>query len=148
MHTVDIFLPPFAYINTHNSTILSSQKPAKLNSFIWRGMGQKEHPHHLKFHVPSFHHHHHENDIEELRDIPRGCVAVMVGEGEDQQRFVIPVMHINHPLFLQLLKGTEDELEFHHNGPINIPCHVDKFRHVEDIIQHHNNNHLLWCFRA
>ncbi|KAM3381733.1 auxin-responsive protein SAUR32-like [Capsicum galapagoense] len=118
------------------------------------GSGDKHHHHHhhLKFHVqlhlPSFHHHHgHENSIEELRDIPKGCVAVMVGQGEEQQRFVIPVMHINHPLFVQLLKGAEDEVEFRHDGPIIVPCHVEEFRHVEGIIQHDNNHHL-WCFKA
>ncbi|KAJ8536944.1 hypothetical protein K7X08_035345 [Anisodus acutangulus] len=113
------------------------------------GSGDKHHHHHLKFHVhvhlPNFHFHHHDN-IEELRDIPKGCVAVMVGQGEEQQRFVIPVMHINHPLFIQLLKEAEDEVDFHHNGPINIPCHVDDFRYVEDIIDKDNNHHL-WCFK-
>ncbi|XP_060206371.1 auxin-responsive protein SAUR32-like [Lycium barbarum] len=120
-------------------------------------MGSGDKHHHLKFHVqlylPNFHFHHHHHghgheNIEEFRDIPRGCVAVMVGQGEEQQRFVIPVMHINHPLFIQLLKGAEDEVEFHHNGPINIPCHVEEFRYVEDIIDKDNNNHHLWCFKA
>ncbi|KAK4734767.1 hypothetical protein R3W88_009028 [Solanum pinnatisectum] len=117
------------------------------------GIGHKHHPHfkfHVQLHLPSFHHH--ENKIEEFRELPKGCVAVMVGQGEEQQRFVIPVMHINHPLFVQLLKGAEDEVEFHHDGPINVPCHVEEFRHVEDIIQHdnnnNNNNHHLWCFKA
>ncbi|TMW89161.1 hypothetical protein EJD97_017576 [Solanum chilense] len=114
------------------------------------GIGHKHHPHfksHVQLHLPSFHHHH-ENKIEEFKEIlPKGCVAVMVGQGEEQQRFVIPVMHINHPLFVQLLKGAEDEVEFHHDGPINVPCHVEEFRHVEDIIQHDNNHHL-WCFKA
>ncbi|MCD7452256.1 hypothetical protein HAX54_016022 [Datura stramonium] len=109
------------------------------------GRGEKHHHHHhLKFHLP-FHLHH--GHIEELRDIPKGCVAVLVGEGEEQQRFVIPVMHINHPLFLHLLKAAEDEVEFRHTtGPINIPCHVDEFRHVEAII-HEDNNHHFWCFK-
>ncbi|KAK4362873.1 hypothetical protein RND71_018114 [Anisodus tanguticus] len=122
------------------------------------GSGDKHHHHHhLKFHVHlpfNLHHHHGHDNIEELRVIPKGCVAVMVGQGEEQQRFVITVMHINHPFFIQLLKEAEDEVEFHHNGPINIPCHVEEFRNVEDIIQQHRlidkqtAHHHSWCFKA
>ncbi|OIT27335.1 auxin-responsive protein saur32 [Nicotiana attenuata] len=108
-----------------------------------------ERHHHSRFHVQlhlPFHFHHHGHEKEEIKDIPRGCVAVMVGQGEEQQKFVIPVMHINHPLFIQLLKGAEEEYEFHHNGPINIPCHVEEFRYVEDIID--KDHHLWTCFKA
>lgn len=82
----------------------------------------------------------------------------MVGQGEEQQRFVIPLIYINHPLFVQLLKEAEEEYGFDHNGPINIPCHVEEFRHVQGIIDkensqlhHHNHNHNhhhAWCFKA
>ncbi|GJZ26606.1 auxin-responsive protein SAUR32-like protein [Tanacetum coccineum] len=37
---------------------------------------------------------------------------------------VIPVMYMNHPLFMVLLKEAEKEFGFCHNGPINIPCQV------------------------
>ncbi|MCD7452257.1 hypothetical protein HAX54_016023 [Datura stramonium] len=88
---------------------------------------------------------------EELRDIPRGCVTVLVGQGEEeQQKFVIPVMHVNHPLFTQLLKEAEEVYGFHHSGPINIPCHVEEFRYVEGMIDKDNaaHHHHLWCFKA
>ncbi|KAK8476183.1 hypothetical protein V6N13_046789 [Hibiscus sabdariffa] len=49
--------------------------------------------------------------------IPKRCVAVMVGQGEEQRRFVIPVVYINHPLFMQLLKVTEEEYGFDQKGP-------------------------------
>ncbi|OIT22613.1 auxin-responsive protein saur32 [Nicotiana attenuata] len=116
------------------------------------GSGEKRHHHHL-------HLHHHQQQWHENKDIPRGCVTVLVGQGEEQQKFVIPVMHINHPLFIQLLKEAEKEYGFHHNGPINIPCHVEEFRYVEGIIDkdsaahhhhhHHHHHHYLWtCFKA
>ncbi|KAL9661752.1 hypothetical protein QQ045_026580 [Rhodiola kirilowii] len=45
----------------------------------------------MKFHL----HHHHDH-----HDVPKGCLAVLVGQaGEERQRFVIPVMYLNHPLF-------------------------------------------------
>ncbi|PON81204.1 Small auxin-up RNA [Trema orientale] len=123
---------------------------------------------HIHFH----HHHHHHNDEKNkeviVKDIPKGCLAVMVGEAEEQrQRFVIPVIYINHPLFMQLLKEAEEEYGFDQKGPIAIPCHVDQFRTVQGIIDketslhqhhdddhhphhhhhHHHNNHI-WCFRV
>ncbi|WMV20801.1 hypothetical protein MTR67_014186 [Solanum verrucosum] len=121
------------------------------------GSGNKHHHnHHLNFHVQfhfPFHLHHHSK--EELRDtVPRGCVTVLVGQGdEEQQKFVIPVMHINHPLFTQLLKEAEQVYGFHHNGPLNIPCNIDEFRYVEgmidkDVHHHHHHHHHLWCFKA
>lgn len=86
-----------------------------------------------------------------LRDIPKGCLAIKVGYGEEQlQRFVIPVMYFNHPLFLQLLKEAEEEFGFDHKGAITIPCYVEEFRYVQEIIDrdrscyfhhHHHNNH-------
>ncbi|XP_058182330.1 auxin-responsive protein SAUR32-like [Rhododendron vialii] len=106
-------------------------------------------------HVPHLHHHHHHGK----KDIPKGCIAVMVGQGEEQQRIIIPVIYINHPLFMKLLKEAEEEYGFDHEGPINIPCHVEEFRHVQGLIDqdnylhhhhhhHHNHNHHLLCFRV
>ncbi|KAH0665829.1 hypothetical protein KY285_027035 [Solanum tuberosum] len=119
------------------------------------------HNHHLNFHfhVPHIHfhlhhHHHHHHGKRELKDIPKGCLAITVGQGEEQQRFVIPVIYINHPLFMQLLKEAEEEYGFDHNGPINIPCHIEEFRHVQGIIdkettsQHQHTHNNPWCFKA
>ncbi|KAL1350310.1 hypothetical protein HN51_014418 [Arachis hypogaea] len=73
---------------------------------------------------------------EKERSVPKGCLAIKVGqEGEKQERFVVPLIYFNHPLFMQLLKHAEDEYGFHHNGgTITIPCHVQHFRHVQGII--------------
>ncbi|EPS61615.1 auxin-responsive family protein, partial [Genlisea aurea] len=81
--------------------------------------------------------------------IPRGFVAVTVGrsaEEEQQQRFVIPVAYLNHPLFLQLLEEAEEEYGFSQRGPINIPCLVERFRSVSGLIDlettsHHHHHH-------
>ncbi|PPS00360.1 hypothetical protein GOBAR_AA20305 [Gossypium barbadense] len=86
---------------------------------------------HVSFHLhmPHLHlhgFHHHEN--KDLKDIPKGCLAVLVGQGQEQQRFVIPLIYITHPLFMQLLKEAEEEYGFDHEGPITIPCHVQEFR--------------------
>ncbi|XP_031269160.1 auxin-responsive protein SAUR32-like [Pistacia vera] len=112
------------------------------------GSGIKHH-HHLNFHL-HFPHGHWKKD--ELREIPKGCLAVKVGhEGEEQHKFVIPVMYINHPLFMQLLKEAEEEYGFDQKGPITIPCHVEEFRNVQGMIDkdksiHHHHHHHIWCF--
>ncbi|KAJ6940591.1 auxin-responsive protein SAUR32 [Populus alba x Populus x berolinensis] len=76
-------------------------------------------------HLPNLHHHHHKK---QARDVPKGCLAIKVGQGEEQQRFVVPVIYFNHPLFIQLLKEAEEEYGFDQKGTITIPCHVEEFR--------------------
>lgn len=124
-------------------------------------MGSGEKHHHLSFHLnmPHHHHHHHHQEKEELKDIPKGCLAIMVGPGEERQRIVVPVAYFKHPLFIQLLKEAEEEYGFDHKGPIIIPCNVEQFRQVKGMIDEdnsdhhhhhhhqHNHHHHGWCFK-
>ncbi|XP_010251734.1 PREDICTED: auxin-responsive protein SAUR32 [Nelumbo nucifera] len=109
--------------------------------------------HLLNFHLHLPHLNHGGTGKKEMRDIPKGYLAIMVGQGEEQQRFVIPIFYFNHPLFMQLLKEAEDEYGFDQKGTITIPCHVEEFRYVQGIIDkeksfhHHHHNHV-GCFRA
>ncbi|KAH1259602.1 Auxin-responsive protein SAUR32 [Glycine max] len=66
------------------------------------------------------------------RGVPKGCLAIKVGQGEEQERFVVPLMYFKHPLFMQLLKDAEEEYGFDHKGTITIPCHVEHFRNLSD----------------
>ncbi|KAH1149558.1 hypothetical protein AAZX31_16G019100 [Glycine max] len=102
----------------------------------------------------NLHHHHHregKNKQQEFRGVPKGCMAIKVGQGEEQQRFVVPVIYINHPLFMQLLKEAEEEYGFDQKGTITIPCHVEEFRNVRGLIDrdkslHHHHHHHVGCF--
>ncbi|KAG1354519.1 auxin-responsive protein SAUR32-like [Cocos nucifera] len=95
----------------------------------------------------------------------KGWMGIRVGqEGEEQQRFVVPVGYLKHPLFVGLLEQAEKEYGFQQTGAITIPCGVDHFRHVQVIIDrdtataayhrrrhHHHHHHLphfAGCFRA
>ncbi|XP_057522529.1 auxin-responsive protein SAUR32 [Amaranthus tricolor] len=129
------------------------------------GSGEK---HHINFNLHLSHllnHHHHNQRKDEIKGVPKGCMVVLVGhEGEEKlERFVIPIMYINHPLFLQLLKDAEEEYGFTHKGPITIPCHVEQFRNVQGLIdrehhmmnnnhhhhhQNHHHHHHFLCFKA
>jgi len=79
---------------------------------------------------------------------PKGCMAVRVvgpggGEEQEEERFVVPVGYLKHPLFVALLKAAEDEYGFEQKGAITIPCGVDHFRHVQGIIQHQKHHHHI-----
>ncbi|KAJ7951362.1 Auxin-responsive family protein [Quillaja saponaria] len=110
----------------------------------------------LSFTKSHHHHHHHHHERKQVyRDVPKGYLAIKVGQREDeQQRFVVPVIYFNHPLFMNLLKEAEEEYGFDQKGTITIPCHVEEFRYVQGKIDKeikyfpHNNNHVIACFRA
>ncbi|KAL9274260.1 Auxin-responsive protein SAUR32-like protein [Drosera capensis] len=109
-------------------------------------------------------HHHQHQRKEETKGIPKGCVTVLVGNGDEEEleRFVVPVVYVNHPLFSELLKEAEEEYGFDRKGPITIPCRVEEFRNVKGSIererhshdrhhQHHqddHDHHHFLCFKA
>ncbi|XP_050105247.1 auxin-responsive protein SAUR21-like [Malus sylvestris] len=62
-----------------------------------------------------------------LADVPKGYLAVYVGESE-RQRFVIPVSYLNQLSFQDLLSEAEQEFGFDHPmGGLTIPCRQDTF---------------------
>ncbi|KAL7588441.1 hypothetical protein Lser_V15G40281 [Lactuca serriola] len=55
-------------------------------------------------------------------DIPKGCLAVYVGE-QEKKRFVVPVWLLMKPTFQQLLNQAEEEFGYSHPmGGLTIPC--------------------------
>ncbi|KAF8722382.1 hypothetical protein HU200_022492 [Digitaria exilis] len=106
--------------------------------------------------------------------VPKGCVAVQVGaDGEEKRKYAVPLGHLKHPLFGELLEEAAREYGFHQPGAIAIPCRVDRFVQVEHLIDqdlhgtcaqhlvdldgaaapHHHQHHLhlprfVGCFRA
>lgn len=111
------------------------------------GSGEKS-QRHFHLHLPHLHHH---GKKQVIRDVPKGCLAIKVGQGEKQQRVVVPVIYFNHPLFMQLLKEAEEEYGFDQKGTITIPCHVEEFRYVQGMIDRENSlhhHHHVGCFRV
>ncbi|XP_038706689.1 auxin-induced protein 15A-like [Tripterygium wilfordii] len=67
-------------------------------------------------------------------DVPRGFLAVYVGETE-KKRFVVPVSYLNEPSFQELLSKAEEEFGFDHPmGGLTIPCREDIFICVTSLI--------------
>lgn len=63
------------------------------------------------------------------------------GAEQEEERFVVPVGYLKHPLFVGLLKEAEEEYGFQQQGAITIPCGVDNFRRVQGIIDHRVQKH-------
>ncbi|CAD6266425.1 unnamed protein product [Miscanthus lutarioriparius] len=75
-------------------------------------------------------------------DVPRGHLAVYVGEG--RKRLVIPTACLSHPAFVTLLKRVEDEFGFDHRcGGLTIPCasETDFADIVGGLDMHHHYHH-------
>ena len=61
-------------------------------------------------------------------DVPKGYLAVYVGEESEMKRFVIPISYLNHPSFQDLLSQAEEEFGFDHPmGGLTIPCREEAF---------------------
>ncbi|PON85431.1 Small auxin-up RNA [Trema orientale] len=62
------------------------------------------------------------------KDVPKGYLAVYVGDESKMKRFVIPVSFLNQPSFQELLSQAEEEFGFDHPmGALTIPCKEDAF---------------------
>ena len=62
------------------------------------------------------------------KDVPKGFLAVYVGDESKMKRFVIPVPYLNLPSFQELLSQAEEEFGFNHPmGALTIPCREDCF---------------------
>ncbi|KAI3780898.1 hypothetical protein L2E82_10891 [Cichorium intybus] len=60
-------------------------------------------------------------------DVPKGYLAVYVGETH-KTRFVVPLSFLEHPLFQDLLRQSEEEFGFEHPmGGLTICCQEDSF---------------------
>ena len=66
----------------------------------------------------------------QISDVPKGHLAVYVGETE-KKRFVVPITYLNHASFQELLRKSEEEFGFQHPmGGLTIPCNEEAFFHV------------------
>ncbi|XVF33520.1 hypothetical protein REPUB_Repub17cG0175700 [Reevesia pubescens] len=69
---------------------------------------------------------------EKPMEVPKGHLAVYVGKKDgDFHRVLVPVIYFNHPLFGELLRETEEEYGFCHQGGITIPCRFSEFEKVQ-----------------
>ncbi|MQM15854.1 hypothetical protein Taro_048809 [Colocasia esculenta] len=63
--------------------------------------------------------------------LPRaGHIWVRVGKGPTPTRFELDAIFLNHPLFEDLLRLSEDEFGYSYDGALRIPCDADLFLRV------------------
>ncbi|KAL3329553.1 hypothetical protein AABB24_033748 [Solanum stoloniferum] len=75
------------------------------------------------------------SELMDQNQIPKGHLAVYVGEKEDVAcRVLVPVIYFNHPLFVDLLREAEMVYGFNHSGGIQIPCRISEFENVQSRI--------------
>ncbi|KAG0527480.1 hypothetical protein BDA96_06G237200 [Sorghum bicolor] len=60
--------------------------------------------------------------------VPPGCVAVLVGGGEEPERVVVDVRALAQPCVRALLEAAQREFGFDQKGVLRIPCAADEFR--------------------
>ncbi|KAM0046585.1 putative small auxin-up RNA [Helianthus debilis subsp. tardiflorus] len=67
--------------------------------------------------------------------VPKGKMVVYVGQEDgDYERLLVPVIYINHPLFVQFLRKAEEEYVHDHRSGITIPCRISEFENVKSTI--------------
>ncbi|RRT49086.1 hypothetical protein B296_00040554 [Ensete ventricosum] len=67
--------------------------------------------------------------------VPRGHVPVLVGEDDGPvQRFVVNVRLFRDPRMAALLDLGAQQFGHHQQGVLRIPCDVDRFRRIIDVI--------------
>ncbi|PWA84963.1 SAUR-like auxin-responsive protein family [Artemisia annua] len=77
----------------------------------------------------------HKKEVEK-NVVPKGHLAVYVGEKEDDaRRVLVPVIYFNHPLFGDLLREAEKVYGFNHDGGIHVPCRISEFHNVQTKIK-------------
>ncbi|KAL7090767.1 hypothetical protein ACP275_12G061900 [Erythranthe tilingii] len=68
------------------------------------------------------------SNVRRSTEVPKGHLAVYVGESDQKNRFVIPLSYLNHLSFQELLCQSEEEFGFHHPmGGLTIPCSEELF---------------------
>lgn len=81
--------------------------------------------------------------------VKKGMLAVCIGlEGkEEEERFVIPIPHLHHPLFKALLDASSEVYGYPSSGPLRLHCSIQDFINIRGLIEnesphrHSRSNH-------
>ncbi|XP_058080658.1 auxin-responsive protein SAUR64-like [Magnolia sinica] len=72
-----------------------------------------------------------------------GCTTSVPNKGHfvvyttDGTRFVVPLEFLNNPIFIELLKMSEDEFGLPGNGPIKFPCDEIFMEYIISLVRRH-----------
>ncbi|CAI0469038.1 unnamed protein product, partial [Linum tenue] len=60
-------------------------------------------------------------------------------DGRSRRRFVIPLEFLNHTIFRELLRLSEEQLGLPSDGPITLPCHPSFLEYLIGLVQSHRS---------
>ncbi|EPS60848.1 hypothetical protein M569_13953, partial [Genlisea aurea] len=60
--------------------------------------------------------------------VPWGHLVVAVGP--NRRRYVVPIAHLNHPLFARLLAQSAEEYGYGNPGPLTVHCDEEYFEEI------------------
>ncbi|POO03885.1 Small auxin-up RNA [Trema orientale] len=130
--------------NSNSNSSSSSSKPSSsssskntstsINQFLKRTLSLNDRSH---THTTSTHDHC-SNDNASSASVPKGYLAVSVGE--EQKRFVIPTEYLGRHVFHVLLREAEEEFGFEQTGVLRIPCPVSVFENVLKMVAYQPHN--------
>nr|DAD46619.1 TPA_asm: hypothetical protein HUJ06_016556 [Nelumbo nucifera]DAD46623.1 TPA_asm: hypothetical protein HUJ06_016560 [Nelumbo nucifera] len=69
------------------------------------------------------------------------CSAIVVVKDHfvvytaDQKRFVIPLAYLSNPIFIELLRMSEEEFGLPSDGPITLPCDSEFAKYIISMVQ-------------
>ena len=79
---------------------------------------------------------------EKRTKVKKGMLAVRVGiEGGEEERFVMPIRYLHHPLFTSLLDTSREVYGYRSSGPLRLPCSVDDFLRIRWLIERESSPH-------
>ncbi|CAL1398158.1 unnamed protein product [Linum trigynum] len=80
---------------------------------------------------------------DEVTEVKRGHFAVYTtadhDDGRSRRRFVIPLEFLNHTIFRELLRLSEEQLGLPSDGPITLPCHPSFLEYLIGLFQSHRS---------
>ncbi|KAI4308121.1 hypothetical protein L6164_031227 [Bauhinia variegata] len=72
-----------------------------------------------------------ERDYEEMKNIRKGYIPVLVGRGDgNMEKNWLPIKLIQHPTIVELLEKSADEFGYHQQGLLRISSDADTFKGI------------------
>ncbi|OVA16029.1 Auxin-induced protein [Macleaya cordata] len=62
---------------------------------------------------------------------------------KDERRFVVPLPHLENPLFKELLKMAKDEFGLACNGPIRLTCNAQYMEYVLSLLSRQDSQKAI-----
>jgi SAUR family protein len=62
--------------------------------------------------------------------VPRGYIPILIGQGEDREKILVHMEHLQQPYFIELLDLAVQEFGYEQQGILHIPCTTKVFRSI------------------